>query len=225
MFDYVRSLLDKSNVGQYIKINCDIPRWYDGNIYDNKSLNKWVIDKSDRVTIMDYVQELDQIIKGAAPHIDYANSYPGKSIFIALDTANDDPSTSTFWGTNAKTLEAAFNGIHDEFDGENSFGGVAVYHYDTYVYLSGVNSTKIPTDNDHVRDIYTYRNPYFTPGTDMNNVISFLKEHNVRTTYYQSTNGVMNDQANLAEFLNTAYAKGISVELLAGQKAWATTAG
>jgi hypothetical protein len=59
MFDSVNAAIP-SNLTNKLKVNCDIPRWYDLSDYNvtrdgtTKPLSQWVIDKVDTVTIMDY---------------------------------------------------------------------------------------------------------------------------------------------------------------------------
>jgi len=121
-------------------------------------------------------------------------------------------------------MEAAFNTLYSEFHSEKGYGGNAVYHYDTYKVLPGVSSEVIPKDAAHVRDVYTYFNPEFTPGADMNTFLAFCAQQNVRTTFYQSTDGLMKSyNANLTKYLQTAQSKGMKVELLAGQSYWASS--
>jgi len=74
MFDYVRGMINDAGLGGCIKINCDIPRWYNSDkyYYGGKPLSHLVIDKADIVTIMDYVTSDSNIKDGAKDHIDYA---------------------------------------------------------------------------------------------------------------------------------------------------------
>jgi hypothetical protein len=92
MFDEVRASIP-TELQETIKLNCDIPRWYDELDVTRdgvtKKLSHWVIDKLDTVTIMDYRTSVPGIIAAAESHIIYGNS-AGKKIVIALETGPEE---------------------------------------------------------------------------------------------------------------------------------------
>jgi len=150
MFSVVRDQINKAGLQEYIKINCDIARWYYEPNLDvtiggvKKPLNEWVIDYSDRVTVMDYQNTIKNILAGAEPHITYANKFGGKKqIVIALDVHSETDPDITFWGKNAEALEEAITDIKNNFNGQAGFGGVAIWEHSYYTKLPGVSTQTI----------------------------------------------------------------------------------
>ncbi|MDF2506567.1 MAG: hypothetical protein K0Q52_426 [Microbacterium sp.] len=128
-----------------------IPRWLDSSACctsiswngQTKPLSDHIQDMTDYIAIMDYRDTADGsagIIAQAQHEIDYANQI-GKphSVVVGIETKDlsgtGDPETVTFWEEGRTYLEGELDKTYAAFQGDASFGGIAMHHYDDLLML------------------------------------------------------------------------------------------
>ncbi|MFQ5342719.1 MAG: hypothetical protein ACE5F6_14345 [Anaerolineae bacterium] len=128
--------------GTGLRLVVDVPFWYDDRQItragQTRPLSEWVIDRVDRVVLMDYRDHADPpdgIIDHAAGELAYAAS-AGKQVVIGVETnCGLSPEKITFCEEGAAALEAALNQTRDTYRGSLAFAGFAVHDYDGYRLL------------------------------------------------------------------------------------------
>lgn len=128
-----------------------IPRWLDSSACcttitwngQTKALSDHIQDMTDYIAIMDYRDTAEGgagIIAQAQHEIDYANQI-GKpnSVVVGIETKDlsgtGDPETVTFWEEGRTYLEGELDKTYAAFEGDASFGGIAMHHYDDLLML------------------------------------------------------------------------------------------
>jgi len=102
------------------------------------------------IAIMDYrdfTDGPDGSIRHASDEMKYVSeNAPNVTVFIGQETGDvkTDPPKITFWQEGEDALEEAISELMAAFNDFNSFGGVAIHHYDSYRELSGEVVYSIP---------------------------------------------------------------------------------
>lgn len=132
MYEKLAAVLKGTGIG----VTACIPRWLDERMVLRKNrtrpLSDWLADSSDRLALMDYVDNAKGIIAGAAHEIAYADS-TGKEVIIGVETIPGlDPPGVTFAEAGEAAMNAALTQTMDQYKSHRSFFGVAVHHWGTY---------------------------------------------------------------------------------------------
>lgn len=148
----LETLMDRRDAsGTDILVGPAIPRWLDTSDCcttvswngETKPLSEHIQDMTDYISIMDYRDTADGgagIIAQAQNEINYANTI-GKpdSVIIGVETKDlsggGDPETVTFFEEGRTHLEAELDKVYAAFEGEGSFGGIAMHHFDSLLEL------------------------------------------------------------------------------------------
>ena len=125
--------------GTPVGVTACIPRWFDTHpiLREGKTrlLCDWIADATDRLTLMDYVDNAKGIVDGADHEVAYADSM-GKEVVIGVETMPGlDPETVSFSEEGEAVMEAALTQVVARFGADNSYFGMAVHHYGTYPTL------------------------------------------------------------------------------------------
>jgi hypothetical protein len=119
-----------------LSVTACIPRWFDGVLVTrngvNRPLSEWIADASNRVALMDYVDNATSIIDDAANEIAYATK-TGKQVVIGVETIPAlEPESVTFAEEGETAMDSALLQVVSRYRGESSFRGVAIHHYDSF---------------------------------------------------------------------------------------------
>jgi len=115
---------------QKLKLGAAIPRWFDGAELNN--LYKSVIDRTDYVAVMDYVDNATHFVEDGANEVAYGTKR-GKEVWLGAETSEltDEPRATFFKEGNA-SMERAFQAAARAFRNRAGFAGVAIEHYEPY---------------------------------------------------------------------------------------------
>lgn len=127
-----RDTIQTSN--QKLLLGAAIPRWFDQEKLDH--LDRKVIDRTDYIAIMDYVDSGDRLIADATDEIAYAAKVH-KLTWIGVETQRlpDEPG-ATFFGKGMTAMEDAFEQTARHFRGNRGFAGFAIHHRDSYAAMA-----------------------------------------------------------------------------------------
>lgn len=132
MFVEIAAALKGSGIG----ITACIPRWFDERMVlrndRTRPLSDWLADATDRLTLMDYVDNANGIIAGAAHEIAYADS-TGKEVVVGVETMPGlDPPSVSFAEEGEAAMNAALEQTTAQYQARPGFFGVAIHHWGTY---------------------------------------------------------------------------------------------
>ena len=132
MYEKIAAVLKGSGLG----ISACIPRWFDGRMVTRSAktrpLSDWLADTTDRLTLMDYVDNAASIIADAAHEVAYADTI-GKEVVIGVETIPGlQPPSVTFAEEGEAAMNAALALTITQFQSHASFYGVAIHHWRTY---------------------------------------------------------------------------------------------
>jgi hypothetical protein len=145
--------------GSGLRLTADIPFWFDTITVTRdggtRPMSELMIDRVDRVTILDYrdfagscsIQADDGIIYNASSELAYAMT-AHKEVVIGLETTPVTPNKVTFWEEGNDALEAAMQQTRCAFDPNPAWLGFAVHQW-AYWRLLGPNG---PTDGGLMSD-------------------------------------------------------------------------
>jgi hypothetical protein len=125
--------------GTPLGLTACVPRWFDGRNVTrsatSRPLSQWLADTSDRLAIMDYVDNAQSIIADAANEIAYAGK-KGREVVVGVETiAGLDPETVTFAEEGEAAMNDALNQVFTAYKDSTAFVGMAIHHYDSYKIL------------------------------------------------------------------------------------------
>ena len=129
------SLFDKSNEairasGQRLSMSAIIPRWFSNSELDG--LDRKVVDRSDAIIIMDYVNSASRLVNDAGKEIAYAAT-AHKPVWVAVETGElDDTPRATFYGQSNSQMESALTQALPAFQSQASFVGYAIHSLHSY---------------------------------------------------------------------------------------------
>jgi hypothetical protein len=119
--------------GQKILLGATMPRWFD--LPEQHGIYKSLIDRTDYIANMDYVQTAHQFVDDAKVSVQYA-AKTGKKMWLGVEVSElkDEP-TATFYALGNHAIEEAFKAANKAFQSSPGYAGVAIEHYDTYQSL------------------------------------------------------------------------------------------
>ena len=122
--------------GSGIGLTACVPRWLETRSVTRagkaRTLDRWLADNSDRMTLMDYTDKAAGIKDGAAGELAYADSI-GKEVVVGVETiAGLDPPSTTFAEEGEAALEAALGNVDADFRKHQSYFGPAIHHWESY---------------------------------------------------------------------------------------------
>ena len=131
LLDRSRELIHAS--GHRLLLTAAIPRWFDQPQFG--FLDQGVIDRTDEVLIMDYVESPDRLVDDASGELDYA-ARVGKKVWVGVETGEvkDAPQTS-FFDLGDTRLEAVLAAARPRLAARPAFAGYAIHHWAAYVTL------------------------------------------------------------------------------------------
>lgn len=125
--------------GTGIGVTACVPRWLEtrpvtrGGV--TRTLDRWLADNSDRLTLMDYVDHAKGIRDGAAGEMAYADT-TGREVVVGVETLADlDPPSVTFAEEGEAAMEAALGAVDPDFRKHASYFGIAIHHWRAYEKL------------------------------------------------------------------------------------------
>ncbi|GLX02335.1 Ig-like domain-containing protein [Microtetraspora sp. NBRC 16547] len=140
--DTLQTLIDRRDAsGTGIMFGPAMPVWLDGETVTwhgaTKTMAQHFQDISDYVSLMDYRDTAEAIIRDAADEIAYAKQIgkPG-SVIIGVETIDlvavgGDPEWVTFAEEGRRGLETEVARVYAAYADNPAFGGIAMHHYDS----------------------------------------------------------------------------------------------
>ncbi|MFE9206958.1 Ig-like domain-containing protein [Micromonospora sp. NPDC007230] len=144
--DTLQTLIDRRDAsGTGILFGPAMPVWLDSETVTwhgvTKTMAQHFQDISDYVSLMDYRDTAEAIVRDAATEVAYAQQIgkPG-SVLVGVETIDlvavgGDPEWVTFSEEGRAGLETEVAKVYDQFAGSPGFGGVAMHHYDSLLDL------------------------------------------------------------------------------------------
>ncbi len=118
------------NSGQNIPFGGAVPHWY--NSSPGIAAMKQVIDAMDYIAIMDYNDQMANIVSFARDEIDYAGE-TGKDVYIGVEVQNGNLNDNiTFYQEGWGNLEGALNFVNQAFRDSLAFKGFVIHYYYAY---------------------------------------------------------------------------------------------
>jgi len=133
---YTKLMAIKAN---NLYINADIAMGYEYVTLTRagvtKSLSHWLVDTTDRTTLMDYRDYAlgeDSIVSHALHPASYALSRGKRTVIGVETTCNQDYAKVTFCEEGRVRMEAELAKVGNYFAGHGGYGGVAIHDYPNY---------------------------------------------------------------------------------------------
>ncbi len=141
------TLLEKLSAetsGTGLRLTVDTPFWFDNRWVprdgQTRLMSELVIDRVDRVVIMDYRDTSDLIIKFASSEMAYAGN-TGKEVVIGVTTNCVSPTYITFCEEGIESMEQAFNSVSTAYSNSLAFRNFSVHDYTGYKALAALDTT------------------------------------------------------------------------------------
>ena len=119
-----------------LETGMDLPFWLDtvpaGDDNENdgiRTLDQWMMARSDSVSLMSYRNEAegeDGVLAIVAGELEHAGR-TGGTVYVGLNAAKDEEEKLTFYDRAAEELRRMMRRIDDEYAGQAGYGGIAVH--------------------------------------------------------------------------------------------------
>lgn len=127
---YEKSMQAIRSSGRTLPLVAIIPRWFSNP--NLNGLDRKIIDRSDAIVIMDYVDTAERLVSGAAAELEDAASAK-KLVWVAVETGQlkDEPRATFFGRTNSQMEDILAQALPD-LARQPSFAGIAIHSLRSY---------------------------------------------------------------------------------------------
>lgn len=124
--------------GTSLTLSVDMPVWFENYTIsrggNSRGLHKIIIDVVDGVTLMDYRDTRERLVKDAAEELRYA-SKAGKRVVVGVETKCVPTDLITFCEEGRRYMDRTMDAVEADLQGYSAYGGSAVHLYESYRQL------------------------------------------------------------------------------------------
>ena len=226
-----------------LELGIDIPFWFDDiRTSEGGSLNEWLMNSFDHVTVLAYRNEVDSehgIVYLSQDELKLADKL-GKHVLVGVNTKEMPGEThTTYFGRGKEQMNQSLANLSNELSSYSSFAGIAVHDFRNWENMPGGSESggedpkpepdpdpgagdQVPDPDPVIRD-QMVRGTYIWEANEVlqngQEILDFAKEKKLNWLYIRLD--LQQPFSAYRSFVKQASAAGIEVHAMGGHPIWA----